>query len=110
MRIPSKLLAEVAMMQYLEGSDEMISRTAIEDYTHSVWKYIAKRESTLMADKLISPLTWYIDTGRASTDFLNKLIDTKYFVIARVLMKAGITSDDSVIAAVRKRIGYTEGK
>ena len=97
------------MMQYLEGSDEMISRTVIGDYTFNVWKYIAGRESTMMADKLISPLTWYIDTGRASADFLNKLIDTKYFVIARVLMKAGITSDDSVIAAVKQKIGY-EGR
>lgn len=88
----------------------MISRTAIDDYTCSVWKYIAGRESTLMADKLVSPLTWYINTGRASADFLNKLIDTKYFVIARVLMKAGITSDDSVIAAVKQKIGYTEGR
>ena len=88
----------------------MISRTAIEDYTHSVWKYIARRESTLMAVKLISPLTWYIDTGRASADFLNKLIDSKFFVIARVLMKAGTASDDSVIAAVKQKIGYTEGR
>lgn len=94
------------MTQYTEGSDDMISKTAIEDYTYSVWKYIAGRESTLMADKLISPLTWYIDTGRASADFLRKLMEVKYFVIARVLMKAGIASDNSVIAAVKQKIGY----
>lgn len=96
------------MTQYTEGSDEMISRTAIENYTFSIWKYIAGRKSTLMADKLVSPLTWYIDTGRASADFIRKLMEVKYFVIARVLMKAGIASDETVIAAVKQKIGYAE--
>ena len=77
----------------------------VEDYIFQVWQYIAKREGTMMADKLISPIAWYINTGRASTDFIRKLLETKYFVIARLLMKYGITADDTVIHEVKHKIG-----
>ena len=47
------------------------------------------------ANRDVSPLTWYIDTGRASTDFLRRLLATKPYLIARRLRKGG-TYDETL--------------
>lgn len=53
-----------------------ISLDNIEDAMFSVRMKIAKKTSFNEADKHISPLIYYINTGRAPTDFLKLFINT----------------------------------
>ena len=53
---------------------------------------------------VMSPLEWYIATGRASVDFLNRLTNTRPCLIARDCIKGG--SCEEVINRICKRIGY----
>lgn len=79
-----------------------ISRTAIDDYLWRVTMYLAKRHGLDSAYRMVSPLEWYINTGRASVGFLRCLLETRAYLVGRVLAKGG--SDDSIIDAVMSRI------
>ena len=54
-------------------------------------------------DFYLAPLSYYVATGRASTEFLHKLVDAKPFMIARVLMKGG--SYDEAMGRVKEFLG-----
>ncbi len=60
--------------------------------------------SIAKAESLLSPLTWYIGTGRASLDFMRALVATRPYYIACILAKGG--SDMAVVDAIKRRIGY----
>lgn len=81
-----------------------ISDLAVETY---IWKTHRKLIPTYGIDeswRIISPLTWYIRTGRASCDFLRSLMTTKHYLIARDCAKGGST--DEVINRICKRLHY----
>lgn len=50
-------------------------------------------------DFYLAPLKHYVSTGRASTEFLHKLVNAKPFMIARELRKGG--SYDEAIERVK---------
>ena len=79
-----------------------ISRTLIESYMWDVERYTRERLGVTESDRVVSPLWWYIDTGRASADFLGRLVRVKPYVIGRLLMKGG--SDAEVIERVEARV------
>lgn len=79
-----------------------ISRTLIESYMWDVERYTRSKLSVDDSDRVVSPLWWYIDTGRASADFLGRLVQVKPYVIGRLLMKGG--SDAEVIDRVKARV------
>ena len=67
-----------------------------------IWKtklYLMRKYGCDAADREISPLAWYINTGRASVPFLKALIASKPFMVARILHKGG--SDDEIISRVK---------
>ena len=71
-----------------------------------IWKvqgYLMRKYGVDASERMIAPLVWYIATARASIDFLNKLTDTKPYVIGRILAKGG--SDDDIINSIKHRIG-----
>ena len=75
-------------------------------YDEYIWKvesYLRSRYGIDATDRMIDPLTWYVRTGRASATFLINLVQTRPFVIGRILAKGG--SHDEVIQKIRKRIG-----
>lgn len=74
-----------------------------ETYIWAVESYLRSRYGTDATERMIDPLTWYVNTGRASATFLINLAQTKPFVIGRILAKGG--SHDEVIQRIRKRIG-----
>ena len=84
----------------------MISATKIDDYIWNVKKCLMKKYGTMAADRDISPLLWYINTGRAPITFLKTLIDTKPFMIARRLHAGG--SDAEIIDRIKKYIGFND--
>lgn len=78
-------------------------------YDEYIWKvesYLRSRYGVDAADRMISPLTWYVGTGRASATFLINMVQEKPFVIGRILAKGG--SYDDVVRKIRKRIGLPE--
>ena len=79
-----------------------ISRTLIESYMWDVERYTREKLGVTESDRVVSPLWWYIDTGRASADFLGRLVQVKPYVIGRLLMKGG--SDAEVIDRVKARV------
>lgn len=83
-----------------------VNINTIDDYIWKVQKSIMKNHGCTIAENDICPLVWYIDTGRASTLFLKKLMAAKPFIIARKLHKGG--SYDEIIDRIKEYIEFTE--
>lgn len=80
-----------------------ISRTTIDTCMWSIKRYMMQKYGCDTADREFAPLEWYIETGRASTGFLHKLLNAKPFMVARKLHEGG--SDQEAIDRVAAYIG-----
>lgn len=83
-----------------------VNQTTIDDGIWKIRKCLMEKYGCTAADREISPLVWYVNTGRASTLFLEKLLNAKAFMIARKLHAGG--SDAEIIDRVKAYIGFTE--
>lgn len=81
-----------------------LSQTTIETCLWSIQRENMMRNGSDAAEREMYPLVWYISSGRASTEFLHKLIETRPVLIARDLHKGG--SVDEIVRRICKRIGY----
>ena len=79
-----------------------INKTSIETGLWAIERYLIKHYGTAQAARDMAPIIWYINTGRASCDYLRDLLSAKPFVIARALHKGG--SYDDALARVRAKI------
>ena len=86
--------------------DISVDYFSIEQYLWFVHANLIDKYGTLVASNDLAPLEWYIQTGRASTDFVRTLMKAKPFMVARKLHKGG--SYDEVINRVKKYIGWEE--
>lgn len=60
----------------------------VDEYIWKVRMYLWKKcGSTNETDIMIYPLTYYVNTGRASTPFLKALLKIKPYIIGRHLIK-----------------------
>lgn len=85
-----------------------MNRTVIENQMWSVRSYLLKKlNSNFEADIMVSPLVWFIVTGRASTPFIHWFLDTKPYVIGRVLLNTPGSTDD-VVRALKAKAGIAE--
>ena len=82
----------------------IISATTIETMLWHIHREIMSRHGSSAAERHMAPLYWYVNTGRASSDFLKALYNARPVLVARDLAKGG--SYDEAIARVCKRIGY----
>ena len=82
-----------------------ISATTIETMLWHIQREIMQRHGVDASYRMMSPLNWYINTGRASTGFLHKLYEARPVLVARDLAKGG--SDQEILDRVFKRIGFT---
>lgn len=80
--------------------------TKADEYIWKVESYLMRKYGVDAMHRMISPLTWYVNTGRASVTFLHNMYDTKPYCIGRILAKGG--SHDEVIKRIRKRLGLPE--
>ena len=78
------------------------SSTGIENYIADLKLYISKKEDSQIADRMISPLVYYINTGRASTIFIKNLLNMKFYSIYTVLRKQ--ETDDKIIQLLKKKV------
>ena len=81
-----------------------LSATSVDTCLWHIQREIMQRHGAAFADRAMSPLRYYINTGRASALFLRLLINARPVIVARDLAKGG--SDSEVIDRICKRIGY----
>lgn len=78
----------------------------IDNYLWDTEKSMWKAAGIDGAIRAIDPLRWYIETGRASLEFLRKLIKVKPFVMGRYLLKIQNNSVEDAVELIKKKIGY----
>ena len=76
-----------------------MSYQKIEVALWAIERSIMTKHGCIAASQDMAPLRWYVDTGRASLDFLHRLMAAKPFLIARRLHQGG--SYDEVIARIK---------
>ena len=86
--------------------------TRSDYYLREVWEYIMRKElwNITQTDNAVYPLKWYIDTGRASAEFLRRMYAIRPFLIGRRLIKAAkehYTTDEAV--QLVKELVWKEG-
>lgn len=85
-----------------------MSKDKIDNFLLNVEKYLMNKYGVDAARDLTYPLAWYIETGRASSEFLRLLLQCKPFVIGRVLaavLTRGGSMND-VINDIKKKIDF----
>lgn len=82
-----------------------MSRTKIDEYIWAVEAQLRRKHGISQAERYMIPLVWYINTARASAQFLRLLLDTKPSTISRVLEAGG--SDEDVINRICSKLNYT---
>ena len=85
------------------GGYIMVNRNTIDTCIWNIKKVLMEKYGCTAADREIAPLVWYINTGRASTLFLEKLINAKAYMIARRLHAGG--SDMEIIDRIKSYVG-----
>lgn len=83
-----------------------IDRVSVETGLWHIERHLIHKYGTAEAGKDMAPLRWYIDTGRASCDFIRALLSAKPWMVARRLHDGG--SYDDVLARVKKYIGWED--
>lgn len=83
-----------------------IDRVSVEMGLWHIERHLIEKYGLDTADIDMTPLRWYIDTGRASVDFLRALLAAKPFMVARKVHQGG--SYEEVITRVKKYIGWEE--
>lgn len=73
--------------------NKRISRTAIDTCLYDIEAHIMRKHGTQAAAHDMQSLYWYVNTGRASVDFLGLLINAKPFIIARILHKSSTEAE-----------------
>ena len=81
-----------------------MSSTMIETMLWHIQREDMQRNGCDAAERDMMPLKWYINTGRASAEFLRCLMAARPVLVARDLHKGG--SYDEVIMRVCKRIKF----
>lgn len=90
-----------------------ISHLAIDKYLWDVQENIMKKHGYGFDQSynVLYPLSYYINTGRASTEFLHNMQFVKPYVIARILVKGYEHGTvDECIAAFKKKVEDTMKK
>lgn len=79
---------------------KVMSRTDINMMMGKIMMYMMETYGCDAGAREFSPLMWYVETGRASLEFLNRLWEAKQFMVARRLHKGG--TDEEAIRRVKK--------
>lgn len=88
----------------MKNQEISVNATSIETFLWNVQRELMDRYGVDAASREIEPLRWYVDTGRASTPCIRKMMEAKPFMLARKLHQGG--SDDEIIKRVQKYLGY----
>lgn len=81
-----------------------VNNTSIDTCLWRIQMSIAKKHGYQLGEYFMYPLTWYINSGRASMEFLRRLLKAKPFMIGRILAKGG--SDQEVMNRIKGYLKY----
>lgn len=85
-----------------------ISSNAIDDTIYCIKSKLCKKYTIAESERYISPLVYYINTGRASTEFLRMFVNLserqKNTIANRLVKNYG--NDKLAIDSICKYIGY----
>lgn len=79
-----------------------VSFTTIQDGLWEIERCLMQRYGVDTARRDMYPLSWYVNTGRASAAYLRKLLSCKPYMVARKLHQGG--SVDEVLTRVKDYI------
>lgn len=67
----------------------------LESYFHTVQMCLVEKHRIPFdyAGTMVSDLSWYTDTGRASVEWCKRLLNTKPYLVARRVAKGGSTNE-----------------
>jgi len=85
-----------------------ISLTTIDDAIYSIKSKLCKKHTLAESERYMSPLVYYISTGRSSTEFLKILVnlsERQKSTIANKLVK-NYGNDKAAIDSICQYIGY----
>lgn len=88
----------------MKNQEISVNSTSIETFLWNVQRELMDRYGVDTAKREIEPLRWYVDTGRASTPCIKKMMEAKPFMLARKLHQCGSTSE--IINRILKYIGW----
>lgn len=81
------------------------SYAGLEAYIDDAWRYVLKKSASVdAADRIMSPLEWWIKTGRASQYECKNLIAVKPYIIGRILMEKDLMPYDDIILALKEKM------
>lgn len=89
-----------------------VSRSGIDAFLWDVNRAVyARNGNTRETENTVSALVWYVNTGRASCDFLRQLFTFSPRVVANSLMKGGSDLDkiERLKKAVERKAKKMEG-
>lgn len=84
-----------------------LSRTSIDDCIWDIQNQLACEHGSVAAERMISPLVWYVGTNRASSEFLLLLLNAAprtRTTVVKALAKN--ESDSATIARICKILHY----
>ena len=84
----------------------VVSAGSIDTLLWHIQRELMQRHGVAASYREISPLKWYVDTGRASVAFIKAFAAKSPCMVARRLNAGG--SDAEVIQRVKDYIGYKE--
>lgn len=83
-----------------------VNRVSIDTCLWNIQRHLMDKVGVDESYQLMAPLTWYVNSGRASGDFIRHLMVAKSFMVARKLRQGG--AYDEVITRVKSYIGYAD--
>lgn len=82
----------------------IISSTLIDNFLYAIYTYLSGQYGWRVAERDMYPLKWYINSGRATNDFLHKMVIKKPYMIGRKLHQGG--SYEDAVNRVCSYVGY----
>lgn len=79
-----------------------ISRTKIDNKVWDVRIPLMRSYGVDESDRMMHPLVWYINTGRASTEFLRAFCESDPKVVAGILVEGRYCSEEATVNGLKE--------
>lgn len=83
-----------------------VNATTIDAFLYEIERNLMNSYGVDTAKREMEPLRWYIETARASTPCIRKMMEAKPFMLARKLHQGGST--DEIVKRILKYIGWED--
>lgn len=81
-----------------------LNKVTIETGLWHIQRHLIEKYGIDQSCRDMEPINWYINSGRASIEFIRLLLGAKQYMVARKLHQGGSTQE--VITRIKRYIGY----